>query len=161
MELKRHFSAKTVLIVTYFVCLLAYFIYGLGPAGAKNYDVSANLSIPSIGLNSDVTTLKLNNYELETPDTIVGSFSNHSNKTLLIGHSTTVFQDLHEIELGDQILYADKTYVVKNIETLAKNEISMDEILKKEEKDTIVIMTCAGTLLDGGDASHRLIVTAN
>ena len=36
----------------------------------------------------------------------------------------------------------------------------MTEILKREEKDTIVIMTCAGELLDGGDATHRFMVTA-
>ena len=36
----------------------------------------------------------------------------------------------------------------------------MDEVLAPTEQNTLVIMTCAGEDLGGGDATHRLIVTA-
>ncbi len=41
-----------------------------------------------------------------------------------------------------------------------KSMISMSELLKADDKETIVIMTCAGESLENGDATHRLIVTA-
>ena len=42
----------------------------------------------------------------------------------------------------------------------AGEKIDMDKLLKTSRQDTVVIMTCAGKLLDGGDATHRLIITA-
>ena len=36
----------------------------------------------------------------------------------------------------------------------------MNKILEASDKDTVVLMTCAGKDLGNGDASHRLIVTA-
>ena len=56
--------------------------------------------------------------------------------------------------------YNGKTYNVEKITLSVKDKIDMDELLKASEKDTIVIMTCAGKLLEGGDATHRLILTA-
>ena len=90
MELKRHFDTKFLLIGVYILAFLIYIIVGLSPAKAT-YHVDGSLSIPSISLGSDVTTLTLNDNTFDVPDTIVGSFSNHHNKTLLMGHSTTVF----------------------------------------------------------------------
>lgn len=160
MELKRRISGKYVFAVLYCVAFAVYIWIGLQPAEAVNYEISSNLSIPAIDLQSDVTALSLNNQNLDTPDTIVGSFQKSPNKTLLIGHSTTVFKNLHEIHFGDLIYYNNKTYQINDINTLAKAKISMAEILEPAKSDTIVIMTCAGQLLDGGDATHRLIITA-
>jgi sortase (surface protein transpeptidase) len=36
----------------------------------------------------------------------------------------------------------------------------MKELLKAEDTDTLVLMTCAGELMSNNDATHRLIVTA-
>ena len=103
----------------------------------------------------------MDNDKLNTPDTIVGSYTRAENKTLLIGHSTTVFQDLDQVKMSDYINYNNKTYQVNDIELLEKSDIDMNDALKTTDKDTIVIMTCAGTLLEGGDATHRLIITAS
>ena len=139
---------------------VAYFIVGLSPAEASNYVVSGRLDIPAINLSADVTSVEPKDSKLETPDEIVGSYSRHKNKTFLVGHSSTVFQDLNNLKIGDYLKYNDSIYVVKNTQTLQKSEISMNKILAEAEVDTVVIMTCAGQILSGGDATHRFIVTA-
>ena len=160
MELKRKLSPKTVFIGLYFLFFAVYLIVGLRPAEAVQYEISSKLTIPSIGLVSGVTTLELRDGKLDTPDTIVGIFSNAENKTFLIGHSTTVFKELHKVKLNEILKYDDKSYRVTSIDMLEKAKISMSEILSSTEKDTIIIMTCAGELLDGGDATHRLLIKA-
>lgn len=161
MELKKRLNIRTVLIGLYVVVFVAYVIVGLKPAeAAQSYEISAELNIPSINLTSDVTTLQLENRELKTPDNIVGSFSRAENKTLLIGHSSTVFQNLNRVAFGEEINYNDHIYTVRKIETLEKSEIDMSKLLARAKEDTLVIMTCAGDDLGGGDATHRLIVTA-
>lgn len=161
MELKRRINPKYIFIGIYFLAFVVFLIYGLKPAeAAQSLEISNQLKIPSIELVSDVTDLELENQKLSTPDKIVGSFSYHDNKTLLIGHSTTVFQDLNNVEIGDEIIYGDSSYRVSGIQTEQKENIKMQDILKAEREDTIVIMTCAGELLENGDATHRLIVTA-
>lgn len=161
MELKKRLNLKAVLIGLYAVVFVAYVIVGLKPAeAAQSYEISAELNIPSIGLVSDVTTLHLEDHELKTPDSIVGSFSRAENKTLLIGHSSTVFQNLDKVAVADEITYDDDIYIVKQIETLEKSEIDMSKLLAQADENTLVIMTCAGTDLGNGDATHRLIITA-
>ena len=48
----------------------------------------------------------------------------------------------------------------ENIKVLEKANVDMSKILASTEKQTLEIMTCIGDLLDGGDATHRLIITA-
>ena len=161
MELrKRHLDGKKIFAGLYALVFAAYLVIGLQPAEAVQYEVAAELDIPSIGLVADVTQLSLGNDGVETPETIVGSYSRTKNKTLLIGHSSTVFENLKDVGLRDEIDYNGNTYHVVGIHKMAKSDINMNQLLKTEDKDTLVIMTCAGQLLDGGDATHRLIVTA-
>lgn len=160
MELKRHLDLRYLFVGLYMVLFVLYIVIGLQPAGAVDYDVSGYLSIPAIDLYSDVTSLDLDDNKLNTPDYIVGSYSQSSNKTLLIGHSTTVFENLHSIMLGDEIAYDNKTYTVVERYVEAKESIVMRDLMRAESRDTIVLMTCAGELLGGGDATHRLIVVA-
>ena len=160
MEIKKRLNLRSVLAVVYFVCFGIFLNIGLRPAEATNYEISAELAIPAIGLTSDVTALELEDHQLDTPDYIVGSFTRAKNKTLLIGHSTTVFSNLNEIKLGDEIFYDETNYKITNIEVLEKPDVDMDKILATEDVDTLVLMTCAGELLTNGDATHRLIITA-
>lgn len=160
MKLRRYLDPRDIFIGIIIFVAAMYFVIGLSPAEAAKYEISAELSIPSIGLNSDVTKLKLENKHLETPTTIVGSYTQAKNKTLLIGHSTTVFENLENVNIGEEIQYEQKNYRILGKEVFAKSEIDMDEVLKPAERDTIIIMTCAGELYDGGDASHRLIIEA-
>ena len=160
MELKKRINPRYILLGVYLLAFAIYIIYGLQPVQARVYDVSGALNIPSIGLSTDVTSLRLVNHQLDTPDDIAGSYSRADNKTLLIGHSSTVFSELHNVDVGDQIYYNDTKYAVKTTETLEKSEISMGYLLQEADVDTIVIMTCAGENLPQNDATHRLIVVA-
>lgn len=160
MELKRHLDFRYVFVGLYLLAFLIYLVIGLQPADAKNYSITSNLEIPSISLYSDVAALELNNNQLLTPDEIVGSYSRAKNKTLLIGHSTTVFSNLSSVKVGDEINYDEETYSVTQINIHEKNKIEMSKILAPAEEDTVIIMTCAGEVYDNGDATHRLIITA-
>ena len=160
VELKRFVSVKKIVLATYFCLFFIYLFIGFLPADATNYVISTKMNIPSINLSSDVTALKVENRSLNTPDSIVGSYSKNNNKTLLIGHSSTVFQNLNKTYIGDTIWYNDHAYIVSEKNVYLKKDIRMDDILKAEAKDTIVVMTCAGESLGNGDATHRLILTA-
>ena len=161
MELRKRFDPRIVFTGAFVILLAIYIIVGLQPAEAvRSYPVSAELSIPALGLKSDVTEIAPEGRTLPTPDAIVGSYSQAANKTLLIGHSTTAFERLAGAKLRDAVEYNGHSYKISKIETRQKASIDMDKILASADEDTIVLMTCAGQLLDGGDATHRLIITA-
>ena len=160
VELRKRFNAKAFLAVGYVLVAVIYIVIGLQPARAIQYDTYTQIIIPEIELVSDVTKLTLDNNALNTPDAIVGSYSRNQNKTLLIGHSTSVFQNLKEVKMYSEILYNGNRYVVTEIKTMGKSEINMNQILKSEDRETLIIMTCAGELLENGDATYRLLVTA-
>ena len=160
MELKRRFDFRKAFTILYIVAFLAFIVIGFQPAEAQHYEVSGQINIPSIGLTSDVTTLELVDHRLDTPDTIVGSYSKYSSKIFLVGHSSTVFKNLKNVNLNEYIYYDDKTFKVTRIETLEKANINMNLLLMPSKETTLVIMTCAGQPLGAKDATHRLIVTA-
>ena len=121
-----------------------------------------SLSIPSISLEAPVAVIQYTGSNLNVPEQIAGSYSVHENKTLLFGHSSTIFSGLKYLHIGDTITYRNNTYVISSIEEKPKAKISMKDILQAEEKDTIVLMTCSGDAIPGtnGDHTHRLILTA-
>ena len=160
MELKKSWDFRKFMVGAFFAMLTLYLLIGLTPAKATEVDAVTEIKIPKISLSSDVALLTMNQGVLKTPDTVVGSHSRNKNKTFLVGHSTGVFSDLDKLELGDEIYYDLVSYTVVNIDVLQKSDISMDRLLAPADIDTIVVMTCAGELLSGGDASHRLIITA-
>ena len=160
MEIRSRFDFRRLVVLLYVVCFVAYLIIGLSPAEATNYEIHSKIKIPVIGLESDVAKLSLENHSLKTPDTIVGSYSRANNKTLLIGHSSTIFGNLSKLKIGDSIIYDDKNYSVTSIEIEEKENIIMRALLRASDVDTLKLMTCAGTNLGDGDATHRLIVTA-
>ncbi len=160
MKLRKHLDFKIVFGALYFLSFAVYLVIGLQPVEAVRYNTSGFLSIPSINLSSDVTTLKMENHKLETPDTIVGSFSMDNNKTLLIGHSSTVFDDLINVGLGDEIIYNGMYYEINDMKILEKSEVDMNEVLSDSDVSTIEIMTCTGEDLGDGDYTHRFILTA-
>ncbi len=161
MEIRKSFDFRILFFLISFLTFVILLSLGLSPAEATaQYDISGSLFIPSIELSSDVASLTLDQNKLNTPDEIVGSFSNHDNKTLLIGHSSTVFNNLHDVTIGNVIIYNEHKYIVVDIDVLEKEAISMSKILKSEKENTLVLMTCAGEDYGNGDSSHRLILTA-
>lgn len=160
MELKRGVSIRAIFTIIYIVGFFAYLVGYFVQANGIAYTIDGGLAIPSIDLVSGVTKLELKDHKLDTPDSIVGSFSNHQNKTLLVGHSTTIFSDLHQSKVGDRVIYNNTEYKIAKMEIFKKSDIDMTELLKSENVDTLVLMTCAGEPMGNTDATHRLIVTA-
>ena len=160
MELKRRFDLRKAFTILYMVAFLIFVVVGFQPAEAQSYEISGEIEIPSIGLFSDVTTLELTNHKLETPDTIVGSYSKYNSKIFLVGHSTTVFKSLNQVHVGDYIYYNGESFQITRTQILSKADISMNALLAPSKETTMVIMTCAGEPLGNKDATHRLIVTA-
>ncbi len=158
-----NWSKRTVRVFTalfFLIMMPIYLFIGMQPTISLDYSGYPNLEIPVIGLNTPVTTLELKNHQLIAPELIAGSFSQHDNKTLIIGHSSSVFEKLNKLKSGDQFVYQDKSYVITNSEVLAKSNVNMQAILAPAPSDTIILMTCAGDPLPNQDATHRLIVTA-
>lgn len=142
------------------VSFLAYIGFYLVSPDGTAYMFDGGLLIPSIGLTSGVTKLELKNNKLDTPNSIVGSYGKNTNKTLLIGHSSTVFKNLDLVNVNDVITYNNVDYAITSVETFKKSDVNMRDILKSESENTIILMTCAGTPVGDQDATHRLIVTA-
>ena len=163
MKIQKKANFRRIFAVIYVAVAFSFITIGLQPAEAAKYDISAFLNIPSAGVISSVTKLELQNHELKTPNRIVGSYTRQgSNRTLLIGHSTSVFSGLKYVNLGDMVFYGQHFYRVEDIVTIPKEKIDMNKLLKASEyePDTIILMTCAGELYGEGDATHRLIITA-
>lgn len=160
MELKKHLDLRRVFVGLYALGFLIYVLFGLQPAEASSYEVTSKLLIPDIDLVADVTSLDLENGELKTPDEIVGSYTKSINKTLMVGHSSTVFEDLAEVQNGDDIFYGRDTYKIVDVQIVEKSTINMHRLMAGTRQKTLVLMTCAGEELGAGDATHRLIVTA-
>lgn len=159
MELKkRKVDFRKAFTILYTLAFLVYIFIGLQPVEAISF--SGGLAIPSVDLVTPVTTLELKDHRLNTPNTIVGSYTKNDTRTLLIGHSSTVFKDLSYVNSGDIVYYNDKNYQIIDIATVAKADIDMDELLAPTKQNTLVIMTCAGDLISETDATHRLIVIA-
>ena len=153
--------AIRVFTVGFFMIMLPVYVFiGMQPAASINTEGLPTLSISSIRLNTPVSPLELNNRELIAPANIAGSYTNSKNKIFIIGHSSTVFRRLADVETGDLLEFDGATYQVVERQILAKADISMSTILAASPIPTIIIMTCAGESLPNQDATHRLILTA-
>ena len=147
------------------------FVVSIALIGASIYfinsivsDTSATstdqLIIDGISLNTPVKKVELTGTELVSPETIAGAYEAADNKTLLIGHSTTVFKKLDQINGNMTIKYRGKDYQITEMVLMKKEDISMFDLTRPAKKDTIVLMTCAGEATGNHDFTHRLIVTA-
>lgn len=145
----------------FFAIMLPIYIFiGLQPIPTASADGLPRLEISSIDLNTPVVGIELKDRQLIAPDTIAGVYTSAKNKLFIIGHSSTVFKKLNQVQIGEVFTYNGKLYRIQKTDTLLKADISMGEILQAEDQETLIIMTCAGTSLPNQDATHRFIVTA-
>lgn len=162
----RRFDGRKLFWALYAILAIVYIVIGLQPVNSQYGSVAAGveerkpLSIPAVELSTEIIPLALDNNRLIAPERMAGSYSSHPSKTLIIGHSSTVFANLHQIRTGSEILYNDKKYLVAEVNIVEKSEISMNKILAPSDVDAIILMTCAGDSLGGQDYTHRLIVEA-
>ena len=168
----KEVKIKLGIFAIYLVAALAFIYFGLQPATtpeevyAKEAESAiTTLTIPTNSQDSQnlpVKKISKIGKDLEVPEQIVGTYSTNENKTLLIGHSSTAFKNLKELQQDNKIIYNGKEYTVATIEEKPKQDISMKELLKSEERDTIILMTCSGEkIANSEDYTHRLIITAS
>lgn len=157
-------SAKTfwsIAVVLLVGVLPAYIFIGFQPTlAASSYSHDKRLDIPQLQIHSAVEELTLDHNQLKTPDTTVGSYQQAQNTTLLIGHSSTIFHNLSQAQIGQTIRYGGTSYQISSISILTKTSIDMHKLLDSNEKPTLILMTCAGKHLGNQDYSHRLVITA-
>lgn len=158
-----HWSKRAIKVFTagFFLITLPIYLYiGFQPAEYTEAISYPTLEIPSINLSTPVANIELKDRQLIAPSTIAGAYISNEHKTFIIGHASTIFQNLTQVEIGSSFTYNNQTYQIITTEILAKSEINMQDILAPTSSDTIIIMTCAGEPLPNQDATHRFIVTA-
>lgn len=153
-------AARSFFVTLLLVLAPFYFFSCIQPASSIEAASYPELVIPSISLTTPVIPLEMTERQLIAPAEVAGSYSQAEHKQFIIGHSSTVFENLHNINLNDSFFYQNHEYVITSIDTVRKSDVDMDAILAPSNIDTIIIMTCAGAPLPDQDATHRLIVTA-
>ncbi len=145
--------------ILYFAAVAGFIAYVFMP---KTADASSEerLYIPSIGLIARVKNIERQGNQLIAPDTIAGAYQPTNHKTVIIGHSSTVFSNLSNAKDGEVITFDDHNYRISEIKILEKRLIDMDEIVSETSVNTVILMTCYGEPLGGQDYTHRLIITA-
>ena len=154
--------AIRVFTASFFLIMMPIYLYiGFQPVASIEALSYPELSIATISLATPVMPIELTeDHQLIAPDTIAGVYNANPGKTFIIGHSSTVFQNLNQVQTDDTISYDNKIYRIIATEVLEKSTINMQEIIAPTTTDTIIIMTCAGKPLPNHDATHRLIITA-
>lgn len=150
-----------VFAAAFFMIMLPIYLFiGLQPAPLVDAASYPSLEIPAIKLKTPVANVELIDHQLAVPATIAGIYQPFENKLFIIGHSSTVFQDLDHLEIGQVLFYDEQQFTITERTILEKSAISMNALLADAPETTIIIMTCAGDPLPNQDATHRLILTA-
>lgn len=147
------------LAISYFVIAAGFSIYVFMP---KIADATSEerLFMPSISLIARVRDIQQENKTLIAPDTIAGAYKSTPRKTVIIGHSSTIFKDLKNLSYEDTFTFDNKKYQITKMEIVEKSTIDMGSIVKDTQNNTVVLMTCYGDPLGDQDYTHRLIITA-
>lgn len=128
----------------------------------KTADASSEerLFIPSIGLIARVKNIERTGNQLIAPDEIAGAYQPTIHKTVIIGHSSTVFKDLKNIDGDDTFTFDKKSYKIKDHKIIEKSVVDMSKVVEETDVNTVILMTCYGEPIGPQDYSHRLIITA-
>ena len=161
-KVKKHHFSRFLIATAYILALGTYLVVGFQTRPEVEANSDDRLVIPAIDLSTPVKNLTRDHNTLTAPETIPGAYSENLHKTLLIGHSSTIFEDLKDLKIGDRITFDGAAYVINNLETLKKDDIDMRAIIASptDGTDTLVLMTCAGESIGNRDYTHRLIITA-
>ena len=155
----RRAKSGIIFGLIYFAFIAGFIAYVFMP---KTADASSEerLFLPSIGLVARVKDIEREGNQLIAPDTIAGAYQPTNHKTVIIGHSSTIFKDLKNISEGDEFTFDNTKYRVKTREIIEKRLVNMADIVSETKVKTVILMTCHGEPLGGQDFSHRLVVTA-
>ena len=145
--------------VLYFALIAGFTAYDFMP---KTADASSEerLFIPSIGLIARVKDIERSGNQLIAPDEIAGAYQPTIHKTVIIGHSSTVFKDLKNINSDETFTFDKKSFKIKDRKIIEKSVVDMAKVVEETEINTVILMTCYGEPIGPQDYSHRLIITA-
>lgn len=143
-------SRKTTIIaiVVFFAAFIpTYFAYGLSPLPLDF---------------SNVEKVQLDGGTIPVPDHKIGALEFSPSLTLLVGHHTGVFRSLNTLSENDIIPYAGKTFIVRRIDLVPLESVSMQRILTPEPgQNALRVMTCSGAYDNSlGTYVDRLIIYA-
>lgn len=115
-------------------------------------DVKGNMDVPS-GRTMEVGWYKY------------GAVPGANGTAVLDAHNTAAFQDLYMVKEGDEIdVYLTngevRKFVVGKAHTYSMTSLSPLTLFAPSDGTDLNLITCAGTLLGNGEATHRLIVSA-
>lgn len=129
----------------------------------KTVEANTNLilEIPKISLTSPIRALEITDENtLISPERIAGVYHANQNHDFIIGHSSTIFQNLDKLKVGDTFRFGDQIYQIKTRKIQLKSDVDMAKLLTKKSAPTITLMTCHGEKISGHDYTERLILTA-
>ncbi|MBQ6394474.1 class F sortase [Candidatus Saccharibacteria bacterium] len=155
---RRKSYGRVIFVSIYFLALIVYVALGFRPSADAAAD--NRLFIPAIDLRTPVKNIDKNGSKLDVPDDIAGAYNEKHNKTLIVGHSTTVFKNLSSLYPDDTFTFDGETYLITESIVVPKTSIDMAELLSAADEPTIIIMTCTGTPVSNTDTTHRLLITA-
>lgn len=130
--------------------------YSSTPVSATNY-------ISILGRNIGIVDSGTTDW---TPDNLVARYK--GGRFYYAHNKSSLFGGLAGLSRGSIFtIFVDgeaQSYVVADNITIPKGDIKMNKVVKAVNNGvqySISLMTCAGTMLGGGDATHRTIVFAN
>ena len=132
------------------------------------------LYIPSIDLSTNIKGVGVNEKgDMDVPsgktDDVgwfqYGVFPGNTGTAVLDAHNTAAFKELDKVPLGSEI-YIWTTegrwlrFSVTKANTYSMKNLSPYTLFEETQDKQINLITCAGILLGNGEATHRLIVSA-
>ncbi len=140
----------------------------------SSYDPPLWLYIPSINLSSSIEGVGINNKgNMDVPSGRTnnvgwykyGTLPGETGTAVLDAHNTAAFKNLHMLNPGSDIYVITKAgrvlhFTATETKTYPVATLSRYTLFEDTDAKQINLITCAGTLLGNGEASHRLIVSA-
>ncbi len=133
------------------------------PVQYSSTPVSATNSISILGRNIQIVDSSTTEW---TPDNLVARYK--GGRFYYAHNKSNLFGGLAGLSKGSTFtIFVDgevQNYVVADNITIPKGDIKMNKVVKAINNGvqySISLMTCAGTMLGGGDATERTIVFAN
>ncbi len=122
------------------------------------------LYIPAINLTEPIYPVPLTGGEY-----IIGAgvqwlddsaWIDHAGRVVLAGHTPGVFDDLHRVERGDQIvMFDERTISIYEVTGVFLAKVSEVEWLRVSSEPKILIITCSGgnrLLIEGKKEDHNV-----
>ena len=164
--------------VLFFISLLAFSPLYANAAQISSVSIQAAdkplyLYIPSISLMANVQDVgidKKGNMDVppEKSSNVgwykYGTLPGNTGTAVFDAHNTAAFKKLKDVPIGEEIYVFTSSgkwlkFKVSKAKTYSMKTLTPSTLFAQTNKKQINLITCAGTLLGNGEATHRLIVS--